>query len=171
MLNLYTRWTSALAVAVCAVAISLSLQGCAAPLAVMAGSALESGTSTVIKTGTETTMGGTVRRTFSIPVDDVHKAIVKTFEREDIQIKKDDESPKGRKMLATAEHRKIQVKLTPLTRDLTLMTLAVKKNVISKDKATTSELLEQIEQTLAETPQFAKRMRRESPDYPAASPR
>src|SRR2546428_221399 len=133
MLNVYTRWISGLAVTVIVIAASATLQGCAAPLALMGGAALESGTGSIVKTGTEATMGGTVRRTFTIPMDDVHAGVLKAFERTDIRVKKDDLSDKGRKMFATAEHRKVNVKLTPISRSLTLMTLAVKRNIISKD--------------------------------------
>jgi hypothetical protein len=54
---------------------------------------------------------------------------------------------------------------------LTGMTLIVKRNVLLKDRATSSELLEQIEQVLSENPTFARRLHRSPTDEVAASPR
>src|SRR5919204_6168279 len=48
------------------------LSGCAAlPLAALGGAALESGAGAVVKTGTEYTMGGSARRTFTVPINAV----------------------------------------------------------------------------------------------------
>jgi hypothetical protein len=62
------------------------------------------------------------------------------------------------------------VQLTALSSSLTAMTLVVKRNSLVKDRATSSELLEQIEQVLAENPTFAKRLHRVRHGHEAASP-
>jgi hypothetical protein len=150
----------------------VALQGCAAlPLTMLGGAA--SATGAVVKTGTEATQGGTVRRTFTIPMDDVHGAILETFRRTDVAVTKDETSEKGQRIAAKLQGRTIQVRLTPLSTGLTWMQLIVKRNVLAKDRATASELLEQIEQVLAEQPTFARRLRRDRPadELSAASPR
>jgi hypothetical protein len=61
--------------------------------------------------------------------------------------------------------------LTAFSESLTGMTLVVKRNLLVKDRATASELLEQIEQAIAENPTFARRLQRGPKGEVAASPR
>lgn len=147
------------------------LHGCAAaPLMALGGSAVESATGLVVRTGTEYTMTGTAHRTFTIPVDAVHAAVLETFRRTAIAIERDETSEKGQRIVGRTPHRTVRVRLTPITSRLTSMELVVKRNALARDKATTSELLEQVEQVLAETPQYAQRLHREPTPSPAASP-
>jgi len=148
------------------------LAGCAAlPLAALGGAALESGAGAVVKTGTEYTTGGTAYRTFTIPQNAVRAAVLEAFDRTGVTVK--DEKDKGDDERITGELRKrtVRVRLTPLSPSLTVLTLIVKRNVFVKDRATTSELLEQIEQVLSENPSFARLLRRPVPDTASASPR
>lgn len=66
--------------------------------------------------------------------------------------------------------RTVRVRLTSFSPSLTGMTLIVKRNPLINDRATTSELLEQIEQVLTENPSFAKRLHRVRHGDEAASP-
>jgi hypothetical protein len=128
------------------------LPGCAAlPFAVVGGALLQAGGGAVVKTGTEYTASGVVRRTFSIPVADVHAAVLEAFRRTEIGLAKDERSPNGQwTMVGVVEHRKVHVWLTPLTRTLTALELGVKRNLLASDKATGSELLAQTEQALVD---------------------
>jgi hypothetical protein len=128
------------------------LPGCAAlPFAVVGGALLQAGGGVIVKTGTEYTASGVVHRTFSIPVADVHAAVLEAFRRTEIGLAKDETSPNGEwTMVGVAEHRKVYVRLTPLTRTLTALELGVKRNLFASDKATGSELLAQTEQALVD---------------------
>ena len=141
-----------------ALALGLVLPGCAAlPFAVVGGALLEAGGGVMVKTGTEYTASGVVRRTFTIPVADVHAAVLEAFRRTEIGLAKDEMSPKGQwTMGGVAEHRKVHVWVTPLTDTLTALEIGVKRNWLASDKPTSSELLAQTEQALVDARLLAR---------------
>jgi hypothetical protein len=150
---------------------TLVLQGCAAlPLAALGGAALQSGAGAVVKTGTEYTMSGSARRTFTIPINAVRAGVLQAFERAGVVVEPQEDGD-DRSIHGKLEHRTVRVKLTAFSDSLTGMTLIVKRNGVLKDRATSSELLEQVEQALAENPTFARRLHRHVSDHLAASPR
>jgi len=133
------------------VALATALDGCAAlPVAVVAGSLLDAGGGVLVKTGTEYTASGTARRTFPLPVDDVHTAVLETFAHAQIAVTHDDRAETRQRIEGVMRGRKVHVRLVPLTPMLTSMELDVKRNVIASDKATASELLAQTEHLIAE---------------------
>ncbi|HEY2386962.1 MAG TPA: hypothetical protein VGK30_08380 [Candidatus Binatia bacterium] len=138
----------------------LLLQGCALlPVAAIGGALLEAGGGALVKTGTEYTASGLAIRTFAIPAGDVRAATLTTFDRTQVAVVADEVSKKGIITLTgEAPHRKIRVRLIPLTPTLTQMELRVKRNILASDKATASELLAETERTLAENPAFAVRL-------------
>ncbi|HEX3179269.1 MAG TPA: DUF3568 family protein [Methylomirabilota bacterium] len=145
--------------------------GCAAlPLAVVGGSVVQAGTGAVVKTGTEYTMSGAAHRTFTVPVNAVRAAVLGAFERAGVDVDRNESSDNGQRVTGHLTHRKLRVDLVPLSPSLTAMTLVVKRNAFFKDRATSSEILEQIEQVLAENPTFARRLHRPPEDI-AARPR
>jgi len=146
--------------------------GCAAlPLAALGGAALESGAGAVVKTGTEYTTGGTAYRTFTIPQNAVRAAVLEAFDRAGVTVKDENEKGDDERIIGELHKRTVRVRLTPLSPSLTAMTLIVKRNWFAKDRATTSELLEQVEQVLSENPSFARLLRRPVPETASASPR
>jgi hypothetical protein len=149
--------------------LAISLEGCALfPLAALGGAALSTGGSTVAKVGTEYARDGSVLRTFTLPIDDVHAAILETFDRTAIRVEQDEATDDGRRLVGDAEHRRVKIALTALTPTLTAMKIVVKRNILAKDKATASELLGQTEVALADRASVAKELRCE-PDQKATS--
>ena len=147
--------------AVVLLASTLALDGCAAlPLAVVGGAALQAGGGAVVKAGTEYTASGAVYRTFTIPIADVHAAILETFRRTQLTVAEDEPVKKGQRLVGRAEHRTVKVELVWLTPSLTSMQLVVKRNLLASDRATASELVAQTEQMLAENPAYAPRLDR-----------
>ena len=143
--------------------MTVGLHGCAAiPLAAVGGSVLGAGTGAIVKTGTEYTIGGSVERTFTIPKNAVRSAVLQAFDRAGVNVSADKVSDDREVLEGELQHRKVRVRLTPFSESLTGVTLSVKRNFFLKDRATSSELLEQIEQCLAENPTFARRLRRPS---------
>jgi hypothetical protein len=141
-------------------ALAVGLQGCALfPLAALGGAALSTGGSTVAKVGTEYAGDGSALRTFTLPLDDVHAAILDTFERTAIRVERDEASDDGRRLVGEAAHRRVKIWLTALTPTLTAMKIVVKRNILMKDKATASELLGQTEVALADRASLAKEVR------------
>ena len=141
--------------------VVVTLQGCAAlPLAAIGGAALESGAGAVVKTGTEYTAGGTAHRTFTIPQNAVRAAVLQAFDRAGVSVEAHTQKDDTEQIAGELHKRAVRIRLTPLSASLTGMTLVVKRNALTKDRATTSELLEQIEQTLSENPSFARLLHR-----------
>ena len=151
---------------------ALLLQGCAAlPLAALGGAVLESGAGAVVKTGTEYTMGGSAHRTFSVPINAVRAGVLQAFERTGVMVEPPKEPGDQDTIHGRLAHRSVRVQLTAFSESLTSMTLVVKQNFFLKDRATSSELLEQVEQAIAENPAFARRLQRGVGADVAASPR
>jgi citrate lyase gamma subunit len=167
-----TRGITTLLFLVVGFTMTVGLHGCAAiPMAAVGASALEAGTGAVVKTGTEYTIGGSVERTFTIPRNAVRSAVLEAFDRAGIEVSAVNVSDDREEFEGQLQHRKVRVRVTPFSESLTSITLTVKRNFFLKDRATTSELLEQIEQCLAENPTFARRLRRPWEDKVATSPR
>jgi hypothetical protein len=155
-----------------AVTLAMLVQGCAAlPIAALGGAMLESSAGAIVKTGTEYTMSGAAHRTLTVPVNAVRAAVLEAFDRTGVVVQPDDASGKDDRIVGTLQNRTVHVRLTAFSAALTGMTLIVKRNVLLKDRATSNELLEQIEQVLSENPTFARRLHRSPTDEVAASPR
>jgi hypothetical protein len=149
------------------VVLASSLHGCAAlPVAALAESIVASGAGAVVKTGTEYTFGGTAHRTLMVPISAVRAGVLEAFSRAGVEVLPHDDP---NQFVGKLQHRTVKVKLSAFSDSLTGMTLSVKQTVL-KDRATTSELLEQIEQVLAENPSFARRLQRVPTPGLAASP-
>ncbi len=138
-----------------AVAMATSLAvlatGCAAlPLAAVAGPLLDVGGGALVKTGTEYTASGTARRTFYLPSERVHGAVLEAFRRAQIPVARDETVRDGEKIVGAVHRRTVRVRLVSLTPVLTAMELDVKRNLFASDKATASELLAETEQVLGE---------------------
>ncbi len=137
---------------------ALGLHGCAAiPLAVVAGSLLEAGGGVLVKTGTEYTSNGSVLRTFNVPVEQVHAAVLETLTKAQITITRDEASARRHRIAGIAYHRTVRVELFPLTPVLTALEIVVKRNVLASDKATASELLAETELVVAAQTAAAER--------------
>ena len=151
---------------------ALFLQACGVlPIAAL-GPILESGAGAVVKTGTEYTTTGAAHRTFTVPMSAVRAAVLEAFDRAGVTVDSEEQTDDDKdRIVAKLKHRSLSVRLTALSASLTGMTLAVRRNALIKDRATSSELLEQVEQVLAENPAFARRVRRAPQDGVAASPR
>lgn len=147
----------------------LTLHGCAAlPVAAVGGAVLSSGAGAIVKTGTEYTTTGTARRTFTVPINAVRAAVLEAFDMTGVQVREDKRD--GDEITGDLHQRTVKVRLTPFSPSLTGMSLVVKRNALVNDRATSSELLEQIEQVLAENPSFAKRLHRVRHGEESASP-
>ena len=131
---------------------AFALHGCAAPvmMAPLMGSALSGGASAVGKAGTEHLSNGTIVRTLVEPMDRVHQAVTDTLRAVEITVQEDAVAADGGKIVADARHAAVQVKLEPLTPTLTRLSLRVKRGHFTRDRATASELVEQIDKLLTE---------------------
>ena len=119
---------------------ALILQGCAA-IALTAGG-LAAGQ------GIDHTLTGITYKTFNSPMNQLRLATLKTLHRLDMKVTGDSKTEEGRKILATAVARKIEIEFEILTRRATRMRVIVSKGAILKDSATATEIIIQTAETL-----------------------
>ena len=102
----------------------------------------------IVKTGTEYTITGVAYRTFSLSVDDLASAVRTSLDRMQFTVEAEADDYE---LLFVAEgiHRSLRLRFTPITPGVTRLRVAVKKGWIFLDRATASEVLTQIDRTLA----------------------
>lgn len=119
---------------------ALILQGCAA-IALTAGG-LAAGQ------GIDHTLTGITYKTFSTPMNRLRLATLKTLHRLDMKVTDDSKTEDGRRILASAASREIEIEFEILTRRATRMRVIVSKGAILKDSATATEIIIQTAETL-----------------------
>ncbi|NQV55937.1 MAG: DUF3568 family protein [Rhodospirillales bacterium] len=119
----------------------LVLQGCAAAALTAAGVA--SGV------GVDHTLSGITYKTFTIPVEDMRRATLKSLARMDIDVVDIKEVRSGWEIKAKAIGRNIDIELEPLTRRTTRMRVVAREGqIFFKDNATSTEIIIQTAETV-----------------------
>ena len=129
---------------------SLGLGGCAAVGLIPLASALSAGTEAAVKAGTEYTRGGTLYRTFSLPLPELRLAVSDALERMELAIVRDELDGPDRVIVARARDREIDMRLEPVTRTVTRVRLVVAEGRFGKDRATATEIVTQTERSVEE---------------------
>lgn len=131
------------------VAALVLLQGCAA-VALTAGS-LAGGV------GVNYTMSGIVYKTVVAPLKNTRLATLKTLNRMEVNVQKDEATKEGWKIVAAAADRTIHIQLERLTPTTTRMRVTVDKgDIFLKDRATATEIIAQSVQRLQQDEQTAQ---------------
>ena len=131
------------------------LQGCAA-IAVTAGG-IAAGV------GVNQTLSGIAYKTVVAPIKNTRLATLKTLNRMEVDIKKDEATKEGWQITATAADRNIDIELERLTPTTTRMRVTVDKgNVFLKDRATATEIIAQAVQRLEQDQRTAQIGRKRS---------
>ena len=132
-------------VAVLVALAGLVLAGCAGvALPALGAAALSGGVGSVVKAGTEYTLLGTAHRTFSLPIDQLAPVVRVTLERLAFALDETRVDDTELTIEASGIERSVHLKLTPITPAMTRLTVAV-GHPLRRDRATTTELLAQIE--------------------------
>jgi hypothetical protein len=143
-------------------AIAIALPGCAAVVAVPAiGSAAASGgASALVRAGSTAVQGGTVYRTFDVPLTSVHDAVETTLAR--LEFPTPDEQVHQERVIlsANAIERHVRVDLQPITPSLTQVSVTVSINFWQKDSATAATLLDLVTETLGPARKASSRLLR-----------
>ena len=130
---------------------ALTLQGCAAvALPALGLAAAQAGAGAAVKAGTEYTSSGVAYRTFSQPIETIHQFTLTTLEELAVKVQHDDKTDTGYTVKAVAKRRKVTLKLERVTPKMTSVRLVVKRGWFSKDRATTSEIITQLELKLSD---------------------
>jgi hypothetical protein len=111
--------------------------------------ALSAGAGSVVKTGTEYTLTGIAYRTFSLPLDDLAVVLRSTLARMEFRV--DEAAVVAGEMVVVAAgiDCAVHLRLTPITPAVTRLRISVKKGLILLDRATTSEIVTQLERSVA----------------------
>jgi uncharacterized protein DUF3568 len=140
-----------------AVALAVSLQGCAAAGLALVGA----GAGVGMGTGVEHELNGIGYKTFATPIDPVHQATRATLTRLGMPITADTPTNDGWKVSASAAGRTIDIELERLTLRTTRMRVVTDKGgLFGKDSATSTEILLQTAQTLQDYPSGTKSARK-----------
>src|SRR5688500_18949725 len=117
-------------------------------LPALGAAALSAGMGNVVRAGTEYTMTGTAYRTFTLSLEDLAATVRRTLDRMDMPVT--DALVDDIRLELTAEgiNRTVRLTLTPISTSVTRLGITVKQNVVVRDRATTSEIVTHIEQSL-----------------------
>ncbi len=135
------------------VVVALSLSGCiaAAALPALGLSAMSDAAGSVAKAGVERTIGGSVYRTFSAPLEDVRDAVLRSFADLEVDLDDEEELKDGSvTMKAEALHRHISIRFEPVTPALTRLKVYIRRGWFGRDESTSNELISQTERALEE---------------------
>ena len=117
-------------------------------LPALGAAALSAGVGNAVRAGTEYTMTGTAYRTFSLPLEDLAVTVRRTLDRMSLPIA-EEKLEDGRLTLdVEGIHRTVHLTFTPISRSVTRLGISVRQGVIRRDRATASEIITQIEESL-----------------------
>ena len=129
-------------------ALAILATGCTGlELAPLGAAAISAGVGNAVKAGTEYTMVGSAYRTFSLPLEDLSGVVQQTLERMELPITEASAHDTRLTLIAEGIDRTVKLTLTPVSPSMTRLGVTVKSGLIARDRATTSELVTQIEQT------------------------
>ena len=128
-------------------ALLLPLQGCAA----VALTLLSAGAGVGASAGIDYTMNGAATRTFTAGHDQLRGAVLATLRRMAITVKADDSTEEGRKIVAEAIDRSVEIELERLTTKATRMRVVVKQGFFFRDRATAGEIISKTGQIVENT--------------------
>jgi hypothetical protein len=130
----------------------LSTQGCAAVGLTLFGV----GAGVSAGTGASYTLNSVAYKTFSA-LEGVHGATRQTLRRMDITVREDQPTDSGRKVLAVAGDRTVEIELDRLTSQTSRMRVDAEQGWFFKDRATATEIIVQTARTLENAPVLSKK--------------
>lgn len=137
------------------VGAGLAASGCAAVGLTLLGV----GAGLAAGTGTAYTLDGIAYRTFSAPIEDVHRATLIAFRRMDVTLEDDAETSEGRTLLGQAGDRQVHLELERLTTRATRMRVTARHGIVFRDRATAGEIVAQTEHAIDDLPALSHQRR------------
>jgi hypothetical protein len=114
------------------------------------------GAETAAGTGVSSTLNSIADTTFTASAEHLRAATLKSLKRMAIEVKENQPMESGRKIVAVAGDRTIEIELDWLTVQTTRMRVTAKHGTFFKDWATATEIIVQTERTLDEEPMPAR---------------
>jgi len=130
---------------VTAAVLLVGLQGCAA----VALTLLSAGAGVGASAGIDHTMNGVAYRTFTAGQEHVRRATLAALRRMAISVKTDDNTEEGRKIVAEAADRMVEIGLERITPKTTRMRVVVRQGLFFRDRSTAGEIITKTEQAIS----------------------
>lgn len=108
-------------------------------------------------TGTSYTLDGIAYRTFPEPANRVRTATLAALRQMDVTLNTDEMMEGGRKIVAQAGDRTIDIELAELTTRTTRMRVTARYSWVLRDRATAGEIITQTEHALDDLPAVAQK--------------
>ena len=117
-------------------------------LPALGAAALSTGMGSAVRAGTEYTLGGTAYRTFTLSLEDLVAVSRRTLERMELPVT--EATVHGTRLTLTADgiERSVRATFTPISPAVTRLGITVKQGLVRRDRATASEIVTQIEQSV-----------------------
>ena len=110
------------------------------------------GTGVGAGTGVSYTLDSIAYKTFTAPEEGLRAATLKTLKRMDMEVKENRPTDSGRKIVARAGDREIEIELDRLTAKTSRIRVNAKQGMFFKDRATATEIIIQTERALEDGP-------------------
>ena len=110
--------------------------------------ALSAGAGSVVKTGTEYTLTGAAYRTFTLPLQDLAVVLRSTLARMEFSVDEASVVDGDLVVVAGGIDCAVHLRLTAITPAVTRLRVSVRKGLILRDRATTSEIVTQVERSI-----------------------
>ena len=107
-------------------------------------------------TGVSYTLDSIAYKTFTVSEEGLRAATLKTLKRMDIEVRENQATESGRRIVAQAGDREIDIELDRLTTKTSRMRVNAKQGMFFKDRATAAEIIIQTERTLDDEPVLAR---------------
>jgi hypothetical protein len=130
-------------------AVTVLATGCTGiELPALGAAALSAGMGNAVRAGTEYTMTGTAYRTFSLSLEDLVGVTRRTLERMELPITEAEAHDERLTLRAEGIERTVRLTFTPISPTVTRLGISVKQGLVRRDRATASEIVTQIEQSV-----------------------
>ena len=117
-------------------------------LPALGAAALSAGVGNAVRAGTEYTVTGTAYRTFTLSLEDLAAVVRRTMDGMDLPITEAEADGTKLKFTAHGIDRTVELSFTPISGAVTRLGISVKRNIIVRDRATASEIVTQIEESV-----------------------
>jgi len=106
--------------------------------------------------GVSYTLDSIAYKTFTAPEEGLRAATLKALKRMDMEVKENEPTESGRKIMTQARDRTIEIELDRLTAKTSRMRVNAKHGWLFKDRATAAEIIMQTERALDDEPVLAR---------------
>ena len=117
-------------------------------LPALGAAAVSAGVGNTVKAGIEYSVTGTAYRTFTLSIEDLSAVVRRTLERMELPVTEAAAHDTRLVLVAEGIDRTVRLTFTPISPSLTRLSISVKQGLVRRDRATASEIITQLEQSV-----------------------